>query len=212
MWLDQIWRFPVKSMAGERIAVAELTSGGIAGDRNIIAVDSRGRSVNARRHGRMLGMHATTSDRGDVLVDGLPWDDPVVRQRLREASVPDAELMQYDGPERFDILPLLITSDGALKAFGHDPRRLRPNLVIGGVEGLAERLWEGRRLRVGSAIIHAVDLRGRCPMTTWDPVTLAQDRGVLRDIGQRFDGTFCLNTEVEVAATIREGDEVALLD
>jgi hypothetical protein len=35
--------------------------------------------------------------------------------------------VRYEGPERFDILPLLITSDGALAAFGHDPRRLRPN-------------------------------------------------------------------------------------
>lgn len=212
MWLDQIWRFPVKSMAGERIAVAELTANGIVGDRNVIAVDSRRRSVNARKHGRMLGMHATVSVDGDVLVDGRLWSDPAVTQRLREASVPDAELMPYDGPERFDILPLLITSDGALQAFGHDPRRLRPNLVIGGVDGLAERLWEGRRLRVGEAIIHAVDLRGRCPMTTWDPETLEQDRGVLRDIAHRFEGTFCLNTEVEKGGVIREGDPVELLD
>jgi hypothetical protein len=29
-----------------------------------------------------------------------------------------------------DVLPLLVATDGAIKAFGYDGRRLRPNLVI----------------------------------------------------------------------------------
>jgi hypothetical protein len=149
---------------------------------------------------------------GEPLVDGRDWRDPEVQARVEEATERGVRLVRYEEPERFDILPLLITTDGALAAFGRDHRRLRPNLVIGGVEGLEEREWEGRRLRVGDAIIHAVDLRGRCIMTTFDPDTLAQDVYVLRDIAERFGGTFGLNTAVERPATIRVGDPVALLD
>ena len=68
--------------------------------------------------------------------------------------------------DRFDILPLLVATDGAVAAFGRDVRRLRPNIVIGGVEGLAERDWPGAELHIGDAIVRLDSLRGRCPMTT----------------------------------------------
>jgi len=42
-----------------------------------------------------------------------------------------------DGVERFDVLPLLVATDGAIRALATDRRRLRPNIVIAGVEGLA---------------------------------------------------------------------------
>ena len=120
--------------------------------------------------------------------------------------------MRDDGAGRFDILPLLVATDGAIAAFGYDGRRLRPNLVIGGVPGLEERNWEGRRLRVGDLTIELVDLRGRCVMTTFDPDTLEQDPHVLRSIVQRFDGTLALNARVVHPGRVRQGDPVTLLD
>jgi hypothetical protein len=48
-------------------------------------------------------------------------------------------LIQYNGAERFDVLPLLVATDGAINHMGFDGRRLRPNIVIGGVEGMKER-------------------------------------------------------------------------
>jgi uncharacterized protein YcbX len=212
MWLAGIWRYPVKSMAGERLQEAQLTRNGITGDRIIHVADEQGSLKTARRYGKLLGLHATTSSDGEPLVNGLHWTDPAILPLLAEAAGEGAQLVRYEGPERFDVLPLLITTDGALAVLGHDPRRLRPNLVIGGVEGLAERDWEGRRLRVGEAIIEADDLRARCVMTTFDPDTQAQDKNVLKDIGRRFGGTFGLNTAVVTGGTIRVGDTVALLD
>ena len=85
---------------------------------------------------------------------------------------PGAKLVRYDGAKRFDVLPLLVATDGAIAAFGHDRRRLRPNLVIGGVEGLTEREWPGACLRIGSGLIGVQDLRLRCIMTSYDPDTL----------------------------------------
>ena len=51
-----------------------------------------------------------------------------------------------DGLDRFDVLPLAIATDGAIAALGIDGRRLRPNIVVADVEGLAEREWPGQRL------------------------------------------------------------------
>jgi len=99
-----------------------------------------------------------------------------VARDVRRAAGEEARLVRYDGVERFDVLPLLVATDGAIESFGHDGRRLRPNVVIGGVAGLAERGWEGRRLRLGSCLIAARDLRARCVMTTFDPDTLARIR------------------------------------
>jgi hypothetical protein len=138
----------------------------------------------------------------------------VSRARDVEAAAgPGARLGLVDDVElRFDILPLLVATDGAIAAFGRDVRRLRPNLAIGGVEGLAERGWEGRLLEVGSALVRLADLRGRCVMTTWDPDTQEQDVEVLRDIQRRFGGTLALNASVERPGLVRVGDPVRLVD
>ncbi|HZX93382.1 MAG TPA: hypothetical protein VFE90_02625, partial [Myxococcales bacterium] len=66
-------------------------------------------------------------------------------------------------------------------------------------------------LRVGDALIGIEDLRRRCVMTTFDPDTLDQDVGVLRDIHVRFGGVLALNCLVLRAASIRTGDSVELL-
>ena len=211
MRLAEIWRYPVKSMAGERLAAAELRKDGIEGDRVVQAWDERGRILTARTHPLLLGHRATIGEDGEPRVDGLPWADPEVTRRVEAAAGRGVRLRRFEGEERFDILPLLVATDGSLAAFGRDPRRLRPNLVISGVEGLAEREWEGRAIRVGRAVVGLADLRGRCVMTTWDPDTQAQDVGVLRDIARRFDGRLCLNAAVVEAARIETGDEVELL-
>ena len=88
---------------------------------------------------------------------------------------------------------------------------MRPNIIVSGVEGLAERTWHGRRLRIGDVVIEPAQLRGRCIMTTYDPDTLVQDLNVLRRIGRELDGTMALNTPVVTGGVIREGDEVELL-
>jgi uncharacterized protein YcbX len=212
MKLAEIWRYPVKSMAGESLAAAELRAGGIEGDRVVQVWDERNRILTARTHPRLLAHRASLGDDGDPRVDGLPWADPEITRRVEAAAGSGSRLRRYEGVERFDVRPLLVATDGSLAAFGHDPRRLRPNLVISGVEGLGERGWQGRSLRVGKAVIGLADLRGRCVMTTWDPDSQAQDVGVLRDIVRRFDGRICLNASVLEPGRIQVGDEVELGD
>jgi uncharacterized protein YcbX len=118
--------------------------------------------------------------------------------------------LRDDSVRRFDVLPLLVVTDGAIAAFSYDSRRLRPNFVIGGVPGLEERNWQGQRLQIGELTIELADLRGRCVMTTIDPDTLEQDHQVLRDIVQRFDGALALNARVVRPGRVRLGDRVEL--
>jgi uncharacterized protein YcbX len=198
-------------MAGEQLQTAVLTPAGIQGDRELQVRNSAGRMVTSRTHPALLGHRATFNEAGEVLVDDRPWNDPGVLADVQKIAGSGARLVRDQGLRRFDILPLLVLTDGTIAAFGRDHRRLRPNLVIGGVPGLEERTWEGRQLSVGDALIQMEDLRGRCVMTTYDPDTLVQDPEVLRDIMRRFGGRMALNTDVIRGGTLEINQEVRLL-
>ena len=212
MHVAELWRYPVKSMAGERLRKVNLTSLGLDGDRIVHVENARGRVVTARTHPKLLGHRATLDDQGEPLVDSRPWTDPSVTADIEHIAGGGARLVLDNGAARFDVLPLLVATDGAIAAFGYNGRRLRPNLVIGGVQGLAERTWEGKSLRIGDVLIALADLRGRCVMTTIDPDTLAQDHRVLQSIVRRFDGRLALNAAVVGAGHVREGDRVELIE
>jgi len=208
--VEQLWRYPVKTLAGERLETAELTANGIPGDRIVHVRGPEGVRTSRRQH-RLLGLHGALDTSGRPLIDGHAWDSPEALALVQEAAGSDAELAAFDGLERFDVLPLLVATDGAVAAFGRDVRRLRPNIVIGGVERLAEREWAGAELHIGDAVIGLDSLRARCPMTTIDPDTLERDPEVLKDIGRRFRGRIALNADVIRPGVINVGDPVRLM-
>jgi uncharacterized protein YcbX len=212
MRVAELWRYPVKSLAGERLQRATVTANGIVGDRVVHVRDGRGRVITARTHPRLLGLAAVLGEDGEPRIDGRPWTAPESAAAIRAAAGATATLARYDGPERFDVLPLLVASDGAIAALGVDGRRLRPNIVIGGVDGLAERAWPGRRLRIGPVVIALDKLRGRCVMTTYDPDTQAQDLRVLQRIVDDFGGRMAIDSAVLTAGEITIGDPVEVLD
>lgn len=207
--LGQLWRYPVKSMAGERLTDATLTDLGVPGDRLVWVRGPEGVRT-ARRQYQLLGLRGTLSPEGEVLVNGHAWDSPAAGELVRAAAGEDAWLERAPMGHQFDILPLLVATDGAVTAFGRDIRRLRPNLLISGVEGMAETTWEGAELEIGDAIIELDSLRGRCPMTTVDPDTITRDPAVLKDIGRRFGGKLALNAAVGRGGNITVGDPVTL--
>ena len=211
MNITEIWRYPVKTMAGEKLERAGIGSLGIEGDRVVHVENSKGRVITSRSHPRFLGHKGSLGPHGEIMVDGLPWDSPEVAAEVVDIAGPGAKLVRYDGAERFDVLPLLVATDGAITAFGHDRRRLRPNIVIGGVEGLTEGEWPGACLRIAKVLIGVQDLRLRCIMTSYDPDTLVQDKEITRGIYQRFDGKLALNCFVIEGGEITVGDEVQLV-
>ncbi len=208
--LASLWRFPVKSLAGESLASATLTVEGIPGDRTVWVAGPEGIRTS-RRHHRLLGLRGTVSSAGRALINGHAWESPAALALIRNAAGSDAWLEPSDPSDRFDVLPLLVATDGAVAAFGRDVRRLRPNILVSGVEGMDEVRWPGAELHIGTAIIRLDSRRGRCPMTTVDPDTLEVDPEVLRDIGRRFGGSLALNAAVVRGGTIRAGDAIRLV-
>jgi uncharacterized protein YcbX len=211
MHVAELWRYPVKSLRGERLDGTTLTEDGVPGDR-VVHIRQRGTVATARTRHRLLGLDGSTGPDGRVLINGLPWDHPQAAALVRQAAGAGAEPAWYTGPERFDVLPLLVSTDGAVEAFGHDGRRLRPNIVVGGVPGLAERDWPGKVLRIGQALIGVRSLRARCIVTTIDPDDGSQDLDVLRRIHREFETKLALNCWVGRPGPIRLGDPVELLE
>jgi len=208
--IEGLWRYPVKTLAGESLKTTRLEVEGIPGDR-IVHVRGPEGVRTSRRHHRLLGLHGTLGEDGLPRIDGHPWDSEEALSLVRNAAGEDAWLEAYDGAERFDVLPLLVATDGAVAEFGRDIRRLRPNILIGGVGGMDEVNWPGGELHIGEAVVRIDSRRGRCPMTTVDPDTLALDPNVLRDIGRRFGGRLALNAEVLRPGKVTVGDEVKLV-
>ena len=211
MHVEELWRFPVKSMGGERLDSARLTTDGVDGDRRVHVRNGHGVLTARTRHG-LLGLCAATAPDGEVLIDGTPWDDPKAADAVHAVAGPDAELVAYGGRERFDVLPLLVATDGGVAALGYDGRRLRPNIVVGGVPGLEERSWPGKVLRIGAVVIGVESLRARCVTTIIDPDTGDLNPGVLRRINRVFDGRVALNCWVARGGEIRVGDPVEVAE
>lgn len=211
MHVAKLWVYPVKSLRGQPLQHARIDADGVPGDRRVQVRDGSGSLVTARtRHG-LLGLRATLDADGEALVDGVPWREPGARDAIRAVAGEQAELVPMEGRERFDDTAILVATDGAIAALGVDGRRLRPNLTIAGVEGLAERDWPGRQLRVGGALLDVEKLCQRCVMTTIDPDTLAVDADVLRRINRDFDQRYALNCWVAEPGPVAVGDPVELV-
>jgi len=211
MYLKKLWRYPVKSMAGEQLQEVELTKLGLAGDRQILIQAATGRILTSRTHHKLLGLKGTLAPDKEPLINGLPWHSKEATELVSETLNQPVKLIRHEGPERFDILPLLVATDGAIDYMQIDSRRLRPNLIIGGVEGLEERTWPQHTLQIGNTKIAPAQLRGRCVMTTYHPDTLVQDMNVLRNIVNKLEGVMALDTAILNPGHLRINDPVELL-
>src|SRR5204862_2201859 len=143
MHVAELWRFPVKSMAGELLGQADVRPDGIVGDRVAYVIGAHGRIVTARTRPRLLGHRATLGMDGEPQVDGRPWRAPGVERDVVAAVGVGARLVLANGLERFDVLPLLVATDGAIRALGADGGCRGPKNRTGGVPGPAEANGEG---------------------------------------------------------------------
>lgn len=212
MHVQELWRYPIKSMRGEQIPEATLDRNGIKGDRNIVVVSATHcRIITARTHPSLLGLQASVAEDGITLIEGHPWNSPAALELTRRAAGKPVHLVDAGTrTERFDVLPLLVATDGAIRELDLDLRRLRPNIVIGGVLGQTERSWPSASLLSGSVVLDVAQLRARCVMTTFDPDSLAQGLEVLRKIVREVEGKLALDCAVASPGVLHLGDAVVL--
>jgi uncharacterized protein len=198
-----LWRYPVKSMAGEALTEAQVGWHGLAGDRRWAFIRPRLersgfpwltlREVADMAQFTPRFVDPATPDRSRTLVrtpedDGYEVTDPALAARLGEG----VRVIKQDVGV-FDSLPLsLITTStvsgiAALSGRELEPARFRPNLLVEATTGedFPEDAWLGATLRIGDMRMR-VDVRDpRCVITSMDPGTGERDPRVLREIAQR---------------------------
>jgi uncharacterized protein YcbX len=213
MHVSEIWRYPVKSLKGERLEETEITKVGIPGDRQIAVIRTiNGRFLTSRSKPKLLGLQGSINADGVPTVNGHLWNSAEALELVREAAAEPVTLQQIPAPQAFDVLPLLVATDGAARYLNIDHRRLRPNILLADVPDLEERKWAGRTIAIGEVRIHAEKLRDRCVMTTFDPDTQVQDPSVLLRIVHELDGSTALDSSVLVEGKIRIGDAAHIIE
>lgn len=213
MHVSEIWRYPVKSLKGERITEAEITQVGIPHDRQIAVIRPlNGRFLTSRTRPKLLGLQGSLDANGTPTINGHRWDSAEALELVKEAAGEAVTLEEIPPPQAFDILPLLVATDGAADYLNIDHRRLRPNIYLADVPELEERQWPRRVLAIGDVRIHMEKLRERCVMTTFDPDTQEQDSSVLNRIIFELDGTTALDSSIATPGRISVGDTAEIRD
>jgi MOSC domain-containing protein len=216
----EIWRYPVKSMAGERLDSCVITDRGLDGDRRWAFIDQSparaGKWFNIKQHAPLMTYHARLVDGSLELVapDGssIALDDALVRRFETEAQRP-VELRELPG-ENFDAAHVLIVNLATVRAFALeagmaiDPRRFRANLYVDGLEPEEELRWLGRVIRVGDAELEVVDRCERCKVITMDPDTTETTPELLRLLVERHDERLGMYCRVARPGRVSVGDFV----
>jgi uncharacterized protein YcbX len=229
----QLNRFPVKSMAGERLAIAEVDWQGIEGDRQYGFVrranGTRFPWLTAREVPAMVLHRARFADPGapktsTVMVetpDGgtVSLHDPVLHAHLEAAAGEPVSLLQ-SGRGIHDAMPISIVTTASHRrieaAHGAplDPRRFRTNIVID--SDLAVNAWQGLRLAFGAeedgATLQMADPIPRCVLITIDPDTAAKEPRVMRTVAQQFGNAYGVYATAARPGLIRVGDPVRVLE
>ena len=224
-----LWRYPVKSMAGEPLPEAEVSWYGVAGDRRWAFVrDGLVRSgfpwltIRERSdlgHYRPSFLQPERPDASPTVVrtpagEVLDVVDPALADELGEGVRP---LKQDRGV--FDVMPLslmttqTITSVGTFVDRELEVQRFRPNLLVeaAGDAAFPEDGWVGSVLAVGELCMRVDQRDKRCVVVNVDPVTTDRDPAILRAIARRRDSRLGVYGSTVRPGRVALGDPVVIL-
>jgi uncharacterized protein YcbX len=222
------WRYPVKSMAGERLAQAPVSLQGIPWDRWYAFVQAEG--------GRPFFPWLTGREMPSIL-KYQPYFAPGERPKLEirtpsgsEYSVDDAALLaeleresgrrlfrlsDYRGS--FDVAAITIISNATVRGVAEasdtpvEPGRFRMNFYVETADSAPfnEDALVGHVVRIGETVRVAMTERDkRCAMTTLAPHGGAPMTAVLTAIAKLNDAYAGVYGSVLTPGEVREGDEV----
>ena len=220
-----LYRYPVKSMAGEELDHVEVSWHGLAGDRRWAFVrEGQVRSgfpwltIRERPELAHYRPRFTDPDRLDasptlVRTPGGAELDVVELATSLGARV----IRQHRGV--FDTMPLSLLSTQTLAGLGRlagtelVPARFRPNLLVDATGGdFPEDGWVGRVLRIGGLRMRVDQRDKRCVVVTVDPVTLRRDPAILRAIARERDSRVGVYGSTVAPGRVAVGDAVVLED
>jgi uncharacterized protein YcbX len=226
----ELWRYPVKSLLGERLEAIEVEARGLQGDRRFAVTDRHGKigsGKTTRRfrllpglfdlRARMEGERALVT-----LPDGreLHVGDPLLDRFVSARYGDDLRLAEESSVSHHDAAPLHLLTTASLSwlqarlpASEVDRRRFRPNILldVAGRE-LVENGWVGHRFALGGAVVRIRERAERCVMTTNSQEKLPQDPAILAAVTKLNDVCPGVFATVEEPGTIRVGDTLTMLD
>ncbi len=223
-----LWRYPVKSMAGEELDCADVSWHGLAGDRRWAFIRPgqvgsgfpwltiRQRPELARYRPRL-----TEPDRPDAspaLVCTPTGGELDVAAPALAAELGRGVRVLKQNRGIFDTMPLSLLTTQTIASLGRlvgtalAPARFRPNLLVDAVDGgdFPEDAWVGRVLRIGGFRMRVDKRDQRCVVVTVDPVTLRRDPAVLRAIARERDARLGVYGSTVAPGRVAVGDPVEL--
>ena len=231
MRVAELWRFPVKSMGGERIEETAVDERGLAGDRQWALLDvATGKTLTARREPRLLygsarlvgdGAVEIRSADGDVLADDealSAWLGRPVRlvrpgevEAVYETPVdferePGSEWVAWQGPDAtfHDSKRTQVSILSRATIGDWDVRRFRANVVLDRGD---EFDLVGSTVRAGTAVADVVKRIDRCVMVTRPQRGgIERDLDVLRTIHRRWEGDRAVGALVTAPGRVAVGD------
>ncbi|MGI3785886.1 MAG: MOSC domain-containing protein [Janthinobacterium lividum] len=226
-----LYRYPVKSTAGQALEMAAVTEKGLAGDRRWAAYTDDGGIASGKRTRRfrpVIGL----MDWSSAIEDGD--DVPVLvsregaRYRVDTSAASDAltadlgqrlTLRPESTIQHHDESPLHLLTTSSLAAIEGllgvpiDQRRFRANIIIdtGDVPEFIEEDWIGAELAVGTKVTLDVGPgMPRCVMVDQSQNGVAADRKVLRSLGAHHGTELGVQARPTRIGTLRVGDFLSL--
>lgn len=222
----ELWRYPVKSMLGERCTSVALEPRGVAADRSYAVRDVDGKLGSGKHTRRFTKIDGLLRFRAG-LEDGIPLlhfpggravraDHPQMDRLLSDALGQTVSLAREGEVPHMDAGPVHIVSTGSLQRLREsspddaaDARRFRPNIVVSLPGDRPELALIGTRVRIGDAELEIVDATERCGMVTFAQEGLPGAPRLLRHIADHWDGCFGVYARVLVPGAVRVGDTMA---
>jgi uncharacterized protein YcbX len=205
--LAAIWRYPIKSLAGESLVEGTLLVDGIEGDREraFIVRDGHAR-VGKTYRGKENDRFHTLSEPEHAL------------ESAAERGV-KLELERDEDERYFDDAPVSIIIDrwldGVSDAVGYpvEYQRFRPNLFVRSQSPVPdEEALSGLQLQLGDVMLRARYPIERCVVTTYELKGGAADPNVLRYLASERSTWMGIYCDVLRAGIVRVGDLLALVD
>ena len=232
-----LWRWPVKSMAGERVDALRVDGRGAGGDRtHAVFHEHKGRRkpLTAREAPRLLAWKAAYPFNRDGSVDPqrppfasvtapdghrYVWGDPRLRTALEEDLGREVSLTRDVAGIQDLQRTLLVTTEASLRALCEemgasiDLRRFRPNVHLDlDAPGWAELAWEGAELAfAGGVRLRLLHPCERCAIPTRHPDTQAKWPDLLKYLTAAHDMCFGINARVVEGGRVATGERVELM-